>query len=102
MSGTKRTPIGRVSLHPLITDEALRLFIELERDRRHPKVYNDAEHQLARLLGLTAEWWNGNSVCDDSDAPCWPPHVAAYQNWFKVRAVRQALLAAAEKMQAAE
>ena len=81
--------------------EALELFIEIERDRPHPKVYNDAEHRLAKLLGLTSEWWGGNSVCDDADGPGCPPHLVRYQNWFKVRAVRNALLEATAKMQPA-
>jgi len=99
---TNRTPIERPRQRQVITDEALRLFIELERDRRHPKVYNDQEHRLAKLLGLTSEWWNGNSVSDNSDAPDCPPHLARYENWFKVRAVRQALLAAVKNREPAE
>ena len=106
MARIRRTPIeGAPERPPLFPPQALELFIEIEATPRHkrgPKVYNDMEHQLARLLGLTAEWWNGNSVCDDSDAPPWPDHLAAYKNWFKVRAVRQALLAAVERLQAAE
>jgi hypothetical protein len=88
-----------------IDRKALELFIQIEatpQQKRGPKVYNDMEHELAKLLGLVPEWWNGNSVCDDSDAPCWPPHLTAYQNWYKVRAVRNALLEAAAKLQAAE
>jgi hypothetical protein len=95
MTGTKRTPIARPSRHPLITDEALQLFMQIEampKRKRGPKVYNDLEHKLAKLLGLLLEWWNGNSVCDDSDAPCWPPGLVAYENWFKVRRVREKLL----------
>jgi hypothetical protein len=80
--------------------EALELFIKLERDRPHPKVYNDAEHQLAKLLGLTAEWWNGCSVSDNGTAPDCPSHLVRYQNWFRVHAVRNALLEAAKKLQA--
>ena len=102
----RRIPIEELpSRPPMFPPQALELFIEIEATPQHkrgPKVYNDRERELARLLGLTAEWWNGNSVCDDSDAPCWPPHLTAYQNWFRVRAVREQLLAAAEKMQAAE
>jgi hypothetical protein len=84
-----------------IDRKALALFLEIENTPQHergPKVYNDREHELARLLGLTSEWWGGNSVCDNSEAPCWPPHLTAHQNWFKVRAVRNALLEAAKKL----
>jgi len=106
MTRIRRTPTGEpLERPPLFSLQALELFIEIEATpwhKRGPKVYNDKEHELARLLGLTAEWWNGNSVCDDSDAPPWPDHLTAYQNRFKVRAIREALLAAAEKMQAAE
>jgi hypothetical protein len=44
------------------------------------------------MLNLVSEWWTCNSVLDDSDAPCWPPHLVAHQDWHKVRAVREALL----------
>jgi hypothetical protein len=100
MSGTRRTRISRQQ-HAPFSAEALRLFAELERDRPHPKVYNDREHELARLLNLVGEWWGGNSVCDNADGPDCPPHLARYQNWFKVRRVREALLEAAAKMQPA-
>jgi hypothetical protein len=75
--------------------QALELFIEIENTPQHERgarVYNDKERALARLLGLVPEWWGGNSVCDDADKPPWPPHLAAYQDWHKVRAVRKALL----------
>ena len=102
---TTRKPIERPRQRQLLTAAAIELFIEIENTSRHkrgPKVYNDKEHELARLLGLTFEWWGGNSVCDDSDGPCCPPHRVRYQNWFKVRAVRNALLEAAAKAQPAK
>ena len=94
-----------MDLHDEIDREALVLFIEIENTPQHkrgPKVYNDKEHELARLLGLVPEWWKGNSVCDDGDGPCCPPHLVRYRNWFKVRAVRNALLEAAAGQQAVE
>ena len=106
MTRIRRIPIeGLPSRPPTFPPQALELFLEIEATPRHqrgPKVYNDKEHQLARLLGLTAEWWGGNSVCDDAGAPPWPPGLAAYQDWFKIRRVREGLLAAAERVQAAE
>jgi hypothetical protein len=92
---TTRRPLDRPRQRQLISAEALRLFVEIENTPKHkrgPKVYNDKERELARLLGLTSEWWNGNSVCDDSDGPGCPPHLARYENWFKVRAIREQLL----------
>jgi len=91
---TNRTPIARSSRHPLISDEALRLFAELERaprSRRGSKAFKDGEHQLARLLGLVSEYWTMNSVLDRSERPPWPPYLVAYHDWHKVRAVRKAL-----------
>jgi hypothetical protein len=95
MSGTKRHPIGRVSRRPLISNEALALFVELEntpRHRRGSKAFKDQEHQLARLLNLIPEWWTMNSVLDRSERPPWPPHLVAYQDWRRCRVVREALL----------
>jgi len=100
MSGTKRTPIGRPSRHPLISNAALQLFAELEqtpRRQRGSKTFKNAEHQLARMLGLISEYWTMNSVLDASERPCWPPHLVAYQDWHTVRAVRKELLERARR-----
>jgi hypothetical protein len=75
--------------------EALALFIELERTPQHSRKFKDGSRELARLLGLTAEWWTMNHVNDRSRAPCHPPGYIAREDWIKVRAVREALLAAA-------
>jgi len=97
MSGTKRIPVGRPSRHPLISNEALALFAELEatpRQRRSSRTFKNAEHELARRLNLTAEWWACCSVLDRSERPPWPPHLVAFQDWHKVRGVREELLKA--------
>jgi hypothetical protein len=85
--------------------QALELFIELEaapQRERDSKAFKDAEHQLANLLGLTAEWWATCSVLDRSERPPWPSHLVAHGYWYKVRAIREALLAAVARLQAAE
>ena len=75
--------------------EAIALFLELERMSRRNKTFRDKTHELARMLGLVYEWWNGNHVNDRADGPCHPPGYAAFDNFFRVRAVREELLAAA-------
>jgi hypothetical protein len=100
MSGTKRTPIGRPSRHPLIFNEALALFVELEqtpRRQRDSQAFKNGDHELARLLGLIPEWWTTNSVLDRSKRPPWPPHLVAYADWHRCRAVREELLKMARK-----
>jgi hypothetical protein len=97
MSGTKRHPLQRPRQRSLISEEALRLFIELEntpRAQRGTKSFKDRQHELMRLLNLVPEYWTTNSVLDDSKAPPWPPHLVAYQDWHKVRGVREELLQA--------
>jgi hypothetical protein len=76
------------------------LFVELEAvpaRRRKGQEYQEKVHHLARLLNLVDEFWTGNNVSDTSRAPCHPPGYCAYDDWFKVRAVRLALLEAAAK-----
>jgi hypothetical protein len=94
---TSRTPISRPR-HPSFTPEALALFAELERMPRRDRdgdAFRNGSKELARQLGLSTEWWGGCDVNDDSAGPCWSPDYAAYGYWFKVRAVREALLEAA-------
>jgi len=105
MSGTKRTPIGRPSRHPLISNEALRLFAELEAvplRERDSQAFKDAAHELARMLGLVSEFWTMNSVLDRSERPHWPDHLVAFKDWHRVREVRLQLLEAVARLQAAE
>jgi len=97
MSGTKRTPIGRPSRQPLISNEALALFVELERTprrQRDSKAFKDGEHQLARMLGLVSEYWTMNSVLDRVEQPPWPPHLVAFGDWHRCRGIREQLLEA--------
>jgi hypothetical protein len=97
VSGTKRTPINRRRL-PHIASAAVTLFVELERvpnRRRSAQTFKDGERELARLLGLSAEWWTGNSVLDRSNGPCHPPGYIAHSDWYRVRRIREALLQAA-------
>jgi len=97
MAGTKRHPIHRPSWYPAFTAEALQLFAELEhtpRRRRGNQAFEDKAHELARMLNLVPEWWTGNSVLDDSSEPVHPEDYVSREDWFRVRAVREALLLA--------
>jgi hypothetical protein len=94
VSGTKRTPINRRRL-PHVAPAAVTLFVELEqvpKRRRNAQTFKDGERELHRMLGLVSEWWGGNSVLDDSSGPCHPPGYVSHSDWFRVRAVRDALL----------
>jgi hypothetical protein len=80
---------------PEISPEALALFVELEstpkRQRREPD-WRSKSKQLARMLGLTIEWWSMNHV-HDTGGPCGPE--LAREAWKTCREVRVRLLAAA-------
>jgi hypothetical protein len=87
-----RTPKER---RPTFTPEIVALFAELEavpaHERERPEFVAKSK-ELAALLDLSSEWWTTNHVHDRSAEPCWPEHCVAYEDWFKVRAVREALL----------
>ena len=85
-----------------IDREALALFIELERDPRRAKPFSDDTRRLARLLGLVDEWWRGQHVNDRRDKPIHPKGYCAHDDFYRCRAVREVLLAAAAKMAVAE
>jgi hypothetical protein len=94
VSGTRRTPLHRRRL-PAVAADALALFVELEqvpRRRRNTPAFEAGEHELARKLGLTVEWWAGVSVCQDEPPPQPPGYWARDVAWPRVRAVREALL----------
>jgi hypothetical protein len=97
VSGTKRTPINRRRL-PHVAPAAVALFVELEqvpKRRRSAQTFKDGERELHRMLGLVDSWrLCCNSVLDRSDGPCHPPGYLSHDDWFKVRAVRTALLRA--------
>jgi hypothetical protein len=80
-----------------ITPEAIALFLEIERIPKQRRAFSDGSRRLARLLGLVPEWWTGNHVNDRSAQPYHRPEYAAYQDWHRCRAVREALLEAAGK-----
>jgi hypothetical protein len=97
MAVKQREPKDR---RPQISDEALQLFVELEaapERRRERQDWKDKSKALARMLDLTPEWWMCQHVHDRSRSPCHPPELSAHDAWHKVRAVRQALLAAAKE-----
>jgi len=85
---------------PSFSAEAIELFVALERMPRRDRdgdEFRAKSKRLAALLGLTSEWWTCNSVLDRTRAPCHPPGYLAYDDWFRVRAVREELLAAAKR-----
>lgn len=92
---TNRTPISRPH-RSRFTAETLALFAELNSvpPRQRKTAFRNGEEELAERLGLDPCWLSGNSVLDRSRRPCWPPHCVAHQEWFRVRAVREALLEA--------
>jgi hypothetical protein len=98
---TKREIVGRPR-RAVFGPDIVELFHELEatplaqRDRLEWKVKSRA---LARGLGLSAEWWMTVDVHDRSSGPCWPEGYAAHDAWYRVRAVREALLEAAKVRQ---
>jgi hypothetical protein len=98
MSGTRRTPLHRRRV-PAIAADALALFVQLEqvpKRRRSAQTFKDSERELHRMLGLVDSWrLCCNSVLDRSNGPCHPAGYVAHDDWFKVRAVRTALLRAA-------
>jgi hypothetical protein len=85
---------------PTFDDEALALFVALEgvpMRRRGSKRFKDAERELARKLGLHDEFFFSIcSVLDKERSPCWPEYMPACQAWYRVRAVREMLLEAAQ------
>jgi hypothetical protein len=88
MPAKLRTAKGR---QPSFTPEALALFVELERKRT--RAFSDGSRELARMLGLTSEWWTGNHVNDRSAEPCHPPGYIAHADWFRCRQMRDEILA---------
>jgi hypothetical protein len=98
VSGTKRAPINRRRL-PHVAPAAVALFVELEqvpKRRRSAQTFKDGERELHRMLGLVDSWrLCCNSVLDRSRSPCHPPGYLAHDDFFRVRAIREALLQAA-------
>jgi hypothetical protein len=95
---TKRQVLSRERNIP-ITDEVLALFAELDsapaaRRRSQEFRAKAKEHELARMLDITAEWWTCNSVLNTSVEPCHPRGHVANDDWHRCREVRLALLAA--------
>jgi hypothetical protein len=77
----------------------LALFVELDpipRRRRHEDLELRAkERALHDILGLLDQWFcSGCSVFDRSPGPVHGPQYVAHDAWFRVRAVREALLEA--------
>jgi hypothetical protein len=92
---TNRRPLQR-RRNPGIDEDILALFVKLERGpARERESFSDGSHRLARRLNLTAEWWMGQSPCDDSRRPAHPPWCAAHDAWHRCRDIRERLLRAA-------
>jgi hypothetical protein len=78
---------------PVFSTEAVELFAELERTPRGHLPYTEGSHRLAHMLGLTDEWWKSCHVNDRSSRSGYPPgHLTDIAFW-KVREVREVLLA---------
>jgi hypothetical protein len=95
---TKRKPVQRQRHPSSFNRETLELFIELEhapRQRRRTEAYRSKEKSLMYGLGLVSEFWTVCSVLDTSLEPNCGPDMARYNDWFRTRAVREKLLAAA-------
>jgi hypothetical protein len=82
----------------VFSPEAIELFRKLEAvpmRRRRAQWFKDDERRLAKLLGLNAELFCSIvSVLDRESAALHDPERPQYQDFLKVRAVREALLAA--------
>jgi hypothetical protein len=91
---TKRTILSRPR-RPPFSPEVIALFVRCEATRRRDWAFSDEAHQLARMLGLTTEYWTGNTPLDRSRAPSYPETCAAHADWHKCRIVRRRLIAAA-------
>jgi hypothetical protein len=90
MPGKERIAKDR---RPVFGTEAVELFAELERTPGGHLPYTEGSRRLARMLGLTNEWWVSCHVNDRSSRSGYPPgHLTDIAFW-KVREVRKALLA---------
>jgi hypothetical protein len=90
---TKRKPVYRNWRPGRFSAEAVELFAALEHTPGGNRPYTDDSLRLAGMLGLTNEWLSSCHVNDRSERPCWPPSYVAHDAFWKVREVRQALLA---------
>ena len=78
---------------PVFTAEAVALFLEIERTLGGHMPYTEASRRLAELLELSAEWCASCHINDRSSRSHYPAgHLTDIAFW-KVREVRQALLA---------
>jgi len=80
---------------PFFSAEAVELFEELERTPGGHLPYSEDSHRLARMLGLTAEWWASCHVNDRSSRSSYPSGHLTDTAFWKVREVRKALIAIA-------
>jgi hypothetical protein len=78
---------------PVFSPEAVELFLEIERMPGGNQPYTDASRRLAGMLGLMNEWWASCHVNDKSSRSGYSPgHLTDIAFW-RVREVREALLA---------
>jgi hypothetical protein len=92
---TNRTPLNR-SRRAATYANTVGLFRELEKTpmrRRSTTAFKDRVDDLHWRLGLHGEYrFSASSVLDRSDGPVYPPGYVSYEEWFKVRAIREQLL----------
>jgi hypothetical protein len=78
---------------PVFSIEAVRLFAELERTPGGHMPYTEGSRRLAEMLGLTNEWCSSCHVNDRSSRSHYPAGHLTDVAFWKVREVRNALLA---------
>jgi hypothetical protein len=81
-------------LRPKFSPEVLDLFRAIEKLPPRRRWDHPGTKELAKLLGLTSEYWTINFV-NDVEGICHPPGCVANKDWATCRAVRWQLLAAA-------
>ena len=77
---------------PQFSEEALRLFCEIERLKPSKRFNDPQSKRLAELLDLVTEYWTVKHVNDPGPRPTYQPHQS--ENWEACRAVRLQLLEA--------
>jgi hypothetical protein len=92
---TNSTVIHRPRRRPQFSSEALQLFAKLEAVvDQDGQVFKDGSKRLAAVLGLGAEFLcSGAYVNNRALEPPWPDHMPAAQDFWRVRRVREQLLA---------
>jgi hypothetical protein len=97
---SRRTPLDR-RRKPVIDDETLKLFVELERTpagRRKSEAFSDRDYELHKMLGLWGERFASQVSVLDRGARTQPARTLeiAREAWRKCQDARNELLRLAE------